>query len=89
LDFPLENACFCSSGFGLWNVTGLLERYGEGGVGQGVVGRESRECQRSPDRLFQTSSIAQRADEAVMCFEVVRIPGDRIAKVLNSGHWIA
>ena len=89
MNFPLENTCFCSGGFCLWNVTGLLERYREGGVGQGIVRRESRECQRSPDRLFQTSSIAQRADKAVMCFEVVRIRSDRIAKVLNSGHWIA
>lgn len=60
-------------GFCLGDVAGTLQRDGEGGVGQGVVGSERSEREGRGDGRFETAGIAQGADEAMMSLDMRRI----------------
>ena len=67
LRLPLEDAGTSGRGLRLLNVTCALQRDGQSGMSQRVVGRECCERQRSANRGLQLAGIAQRPHEPVVC----------------------
>jgi len=73
---PLKNAGAGGGGFGLVDVTGLLQGDGERRVSQRIFGRENGEGHGRAYRLVELPGVAQGANEAVMGFNVIGIGGD-------------
>lgn len=74
--FPLQDAGAGGGGFGLGNVAGGLERDGERGVGEGVLGSERGERECGADGLLEMAGVAEGADETVVGLVVVEVGGD-------------
>ena len=75
LCFPLQNAGTRGGGFSLGNVSCLLERNGQGRVGEWIVWSQSSQSESSTNRLVNPAGIAQGADESVVRFSVRRVGG--------------
>ena len=84
LGLPLQYARSSRSGFGLWDVSGLLQRDGKSRVGQGIVWRQRNEGQCGCNGLLQPAHIAKGANESVVRFIEVWIRHDRRTEALNS-----
>ena len=87
LDLPLQNAGAGGGGFSLGHVAGMLQRNGEGSVGQGVMGSKRGEGEGGGDGLLEAAGVAQSADEAVMRLDVRRVGGDGGAEGLDRFGW--
>ena len=87
--FPLKHARSRRCGFCFRNVSGLLQRDGQRGVGKRIVGREGCESQGSCDRLLQAAFIPERADQAMMRIEVIGVRCERRAEILDRAGGIA
>jgi hypothetical protein len=81
--FPLQYAGASRGGFGLWDVSGLLQRDGKSCVGQGIVWRQRSECQCGGNGLLQPALVAKGANESVVRFIEIWIRHDRRTEALN------
>ena len=63
---PLQNAGTRRCGFGLRNVSSLLQRDGQGGVGQRIVWRQCSESKCSRNGLLQPARIAKCTNKPVV-----------------------
>jgi hypothetical protein len=70
-------------------MAGLLQGDGERGVSQRIARGQRCERQSRADGLFQASSVAQCAHQAVMRFNVLGIGGDGRPESLGRQHWLA
>src|SRR5580698_9695695 len=80
---PLEDSCASCRCFGLGNLPRLLQGDRKTGLRQRVVWSERCQGDRCSHRGFELLSIAERANQPMMRFDMRTVGGNRLAKSLD------
>jgi hypothetical protein len=76
LNLPLQYARAGGGGLSFRDMAGVLQRDGEGGVGERVTGSEGDQRESGGDGGFKAARVAQGADQAVVSFNVRGLGGE-------------